>query len=89
MGALNDSEFLLSGLLIEQLYEEFSKPEFKNVGPELLAIIIDDMESIKRNMQIHWLRHKQIKVVEQMIAFDSLINYARKLQNKNNDVASM
>jgi hypothetical protein len=89
MGALNDNEFLLSGLLLEQLYEEFNKPEFQNVGPELLATIIDDMESIKRNMQIHWLRHKQIKVVEQMIAFDSLINYARKLQNKNNDVASM
>ncbi len=87
MGKLSKQELHVSATLLKQLQEEFLNPEFLNLGPDLLEVIITDMEKIKFKMQHHYLKYKQIEVVDQMIGFDVLINYARKLQNK--DVASM
>jgi hypothetical protein len=87
MGRLTERDLMVSASLLKQLSEEFERPEFLSLGPDILKVIIDDMEKIKFKMQKHYLRHRQIEVVEQMIGFDVLINYARKLQNK--DVASM
>lgn len=84
---LGEKDILFSKLLLKELTWELSKPEVKELSPETLQCFVDEMEHIKRQMQHHWLKYRQTEVVEQMIGFDGLINYVRKLQN--NDVASM
>lgn len=84
---LGEKDLVFSELLLKELTRELTKPEVKNLPPNTLQYFVDEMEQIKVQMQKHWLTHKQIEVVEQMIGFDALINYVRKLQNK--DVASM
>lgn len=84
---LGEKDLLFSELLLKELTKEITKPEIKDLPHETLQFFIDEMEFIKVQMQRHYLQHKQAEVVEQMIGFDALINYVRKLQNK--DVASM
>lgn len=85
---LTEKDLLLSSLLLKQLTDELTQDEVRDFSYAQLGIFIDQMEAIKKNMQVHWLKYKQIEVVEQMIGFDVLINYVRALQT-NKDVASM
>jgi hypothetical protein len=84
---LGEKDLLFSQLLLKELTSELLKPEVKELPFNTLQYFVDEMEFIKQQMQIHYLQHRQDEVAEQMIGFDALINYVRKLQNK--DVASM